>query len=480
MGHTHGQSPADHLAHGHVHGGTGPAPLTPWVARAVVGVLVATAIAVVIGVVLLWPQNRHHDVPLQFQSSTGGPMQLVTGTVTAQAQTDCATTGIGQPTDTPPALTARSDGSCLSSVVSLTSGADRGTSVVLQVPTNRAGGGLAPDAHSPTMSQQQLSSPQANQPKLATGNHIRLVVFQSDTGRSYAFYDFARGGTTLAWIIAFAVAIIAVAAWRGVGSLLGLAFALVALLWFAMPALLDGRSPVAVALVASAAILIVVIFLAHGVSLRTSSALLGTLVSLGMAAGLSQLAVTTMHLSGFSDENSNLQAYQHGISIHGIVLAGFIIGALGVLNDVTVTQASTVFELANLGSSRWQTFASAMRVGRDHISSTVYTLMFAYAGAALPVLLLYSVAGQSFSTIATSDTIAIEIARSCVGGIALALSVPLTTAIATMLAEHQHSDPAVADSITEPAPVTPADAHHDRRRPGPPPTQIRGRHSLPE
>ncbi|WP_018178833.1 YibE/F family protein [Jongsikchunia kroppenstedtii] len=455
------------MGHPHSHGSTGPVPLSPWVARAVVGVLVAATVAVVIGVVMLWPQNRHHDIPLQFQSATGGPAQLTTGTVTGQTQSDCRTPGAGQATDTPPTITPVPDGPCLSSIVSLTSGPDKGSSVVLQIPTHRAGGGLTPDSGSPEMSQQQLNSPQANQPDLKMGNHIRLVIFPSPTGRNYAFYDFDRGASTIWWIVAFAVAIIAVAAWRGVGSLLGLAFAFAALIWFALPSLLDGHSPVAVALVASAAILIVVIFLAHGVSLRTSAALLGTLVSLGVATGLSQLAVTTMHLSGFSDDNSALQAYQNGISIKGIVLAGFIIGALGVLNDVTVTQASTVFELANMGSSgRWRTFGSAMRVGRDHISSTVYTLMFAYAGAALPLLMLYSVSGQSFSTSATRDTIAIEIARSCVGGIALALSVPLTTGIATLLADHRRP--------------TPTPVHDDHRAATPPPSPSRGRHSLPE
>lgn len=455
------------MGHPHNHGGTGPVPLSPWVARTVVGVLVAATIAVVIGVVMLWPQNRHHDIPLQFQSSTGGAAQLTTGTVTGQTLSDCRTPGAGQPTDTPPTITPVPDGECLSSIVSLTSGPDKGSSVVLQIPTHRAGGGLTPDSRSPEMSQQQLNSPQANQPDLKTGNDIRLVIFSSATGRNYAFYDFDRGTSTIAWIVAFAVAIIAVAAWRGVGSLLGLAFAFAALIWFALPSLLDGHSPVAVALISSAAILIVVIFLAHGVSLRTSAALLGTLVSLGVATGLSQLAVTTMHLSGFSDDNSALQAYQNGISIKGIVLAGFIIGALGVLNDVTVTQSSTVFELANLGGvSRWRTFRSAMRVGRDHISSTVYTLMFAYAGAALPLLLLYSVSGQSFSTSATRDTIAIEIARSCVGGIALALSVPLTTGIATLLADHRHATAA-------PVPHEPDPERSATARP-------RGRHSLPD
>jgi uncharacterized membrane protein len=124
------------------------------------------------------------------------------------------------------------------------------------------------------------------------------------------------------------------------------------------------------------------------------------------------------------------------VSITGLLLAGFIIGSLGVLNDVTVTQASTVFELAEVGdgSTRRGIFLGAMRVGRDHIASTVYTLVLAYAGSALPLLLLFSVANRPLGDVLTSETVAIEIARSAVGGIALALSVPLTTAIAAVLA----------------------------------------------
>jgi uncharacterized membrane protein len=129
-------------------------------------------------------------------------------------------------------------------------------------------------------------------------------------------------------------------------------------------------------------------------------------------------------------------AYLGHVSITGLLLAGFIIGSLGVLNDVTVTQASTVFELAEMsdGGSRRTIFTGAMRVGRDHIASTVYTLVLAYAGSSLPLLLLFSVANRSLGDVLTSESVAIEIARSAVGGIALALSVPLTTAIAAVLA----------------------------------------------
>ena len=150
---------------------------------------------------------------------------------------------------------------------------------------------------------------------------------------------------------------------------------------------------------------------------------------------MSWSAIRTMDIAGLSgDQSMSLQLYQGSISMSGLLLAGFIIGALGVLNDVTITQASATFELAAAGEpSRLATFRAAMRVGRDHIASTVYTLVFAYAGSALPLLLLFSVASQPFGSLLTTDQVAIELARAFVGGIAIALSVPLTTAVAASL-----------------------------------------------
>jgi uncharacterized membrane protein len=204
---------------------------------------------------------------------------------------------------------------------------------------------------------------------------------------------------------------------------------------FLLPALRDGAAAIPVALVASAVILFTVIYLAHGVSLRTSAALLGTLTAMLLAAGLSWAAIELAHLTGLSeDRNNEVAAYMGHVSIQGLLLAGFIIGSLGVLNDVTITQASAVFELAHTDHSRRQIFVRAMRIGSDHIASTVYTLVLAYAGSSLPLLLLFSVANRSLSDVLTSESVAIEIARSAVGGIALALSVPLTTAIAAVLA----------------------------------------------
>src|SRR5262249_19430608 len=177
---------------------------------------------------------------------------------------------------------------------------------------------------------------------------IRQVDAQGTT--AYAFYDFERGWPLVVLAIAFAVVIVAVARWRGLRALVGIVVAFAVLVVFLLPALRDGAPAIPVALVAAAAILYAVIYLAHGVNLRTSAALLGTLASLLLATVLSWAAIELAHLTGLSDEqNGQVAAYLGNVSIKGLLLAGFIIGSLGVLNDVTVTQASTVFELAQVG-----------------------------------------------------------------------------------------------------------------------------------
>ncbi len=254
------------------------------------------------------------------------------------------------------------------------------------------------------------------------GDDIRISRAVDANGTtSYAFYDFERTWPLIALAAVFAVVIIAVARWRGLRAMVGIVVAFAVLVVFLLPAMRDGAPAIPVALVASAAILYAVIYLAHGVSLRTSAALLGTLASLLLAAVLSWAAIELAHLTGLSqDQNNEVAAYLGNVSITGLLLAGFIIGSLGVLNDVTVTQASTAFELAEHGASRAAVFLGAMRVGRDHIASTVYTLVLAYAADALPLLLLFSVAERSLGDVLTSENVAIEIARSAVGGIALA------------------------------------------------------------
>ncbi len=399
-------------SHGHSHSLSGPAPLGPLAAKVVVGLLIVIGIAVLAGTVWLWPSQQKADIPLPFQNAAGGAVTTEAGHVVSSSAAACGNPSVGRVLTAAPAP-ARADGACVQALIAIDSGPNTGAHTLLEF----SGG--------------------PGQPELAVGEQVRISRQIDDAGTTtYSFYDYERTWPLFALAAVFAVVVVAVARWRGLRALIGIVVAFVVLVVFLLPALRDGTSAVPVALVASAAILYAVIYLAHGVSLRTSAALLGTLTSLLLAAVLSWAAIELAHLTGLSEDQSNtVAAYLGEVSITGLLLAGFIIGSLGVLNDVTVTQASTVFELAELeGSSRRAVFVGAMRVGRDHIASTVYTLVLAYAGSALPLLLLFSVAGRSLGDVLTSESVAIEIARSAVGGIALALSVPLTTAIAAVLA----------------------------------------------
>ena len=248
----------------------------------------------------------------------------------------------------------------------------------------------------------------------------------------YQFQDRQRR-SVLVWVtLLFALAVVALGRWRGLAALVGLAASLGVLLLFVLPAILDGREPVAVAVVGAAAIAFVALYTAHGFTTKTTVALLGTLGALAITALLSAIVLEVAAISGFSTEEAVFLSLFEGIDIRGLVLAGTVLGAIGAIDDVTVTQASAVWELraANPGMGASELVAAGMRIGRDHIASTVNTLLLAYAGAALPLLVLFVIAGQSLGTVANSEVVAIEIIRTLVGSIGLVAAVPLTTLLA--------------------------------------------------
>ena len=421
------------MAHSHSHSPTGPAPLGLIAARVVVAALTLIGLAMVVGAVLLWPSENKVDIPLPFQNAEGGSVTTEGGHVISSALGDCGSPSAGQVLTAPPAAGISGSGTCIQSLVAIGTGPNSGASTLLEF--SRGPG----------------------QPNLLAGEKVRIFRQVDQQGQTtYGFYDYERTWPLAMLAVLFAVVIVAVARWRGLRALVGIGVAFVVLVVFMLPALRDGAPAVPVALVASAAILFAVIYLAHGISLRTSAALLGTLTAMLLAALLSWGAIKFTHLTGLSeDRNNEVAAYLGNVSINGLLLAGFIIGSLGVLNDVTISQASTVFELAHLGhGNRREVFLRAMRVGSDHIASTVYTLVLAYAGSSLPLLLLFSVSNRSLKDVLTSESVAIEITRSAVGGIALALSVPLTTAVAAILATPQAAATA--------SPTTPADTRRSQ------------------
>jgi uncharacterized membrane protein len=295
--------------------------------------------------------------------------------------------------------------------VEVLEGADRGTEAQVGVPPGVAESGLEP------------------------GDTVKVVAIpaQEDRPATYGWFGTDRSVPITFLTVLFVVLVAVVARARGLLALLGLVFAGVVLAKFMLPALLLGSSGLGVALVGSSAIMFVVLYLAHGVSIRTSTALAGTLVGVAVTALLGLYAVDAARLSGLGDESGELlRAQAPDVNFRGLLTAAIIVAGLGVLNDVTITQSSAVWELREAAPrmSRVQLFASGMRIGRDHIASTIYTIVFAYAGTALAVLLLLSLYERPALDVLTDEAIAEEVLRTLASAIGLVLAVPATTAIA--------------------------------------------------
>lgn len=408
-----------------------PAGLNLW-QRLLVGVLGLVVAATAVGLVWLWPSSGP-DTSEDFDRAYSLNQQRVTGTVTQVDSNACASPATGTAFDTPPRTTAAEaagahDDSCRRALVDLEDGPDAGKMTQL------------------------VHYGVAGEPVLEVGDHITMTLSENpaDGQTHYAFADYERSSALWAWGLAIVAAIVIFAAWHGLRSLIGLAFSLAIVFFFLLPAITAGQPIIPVTIVACAAILVVAIPLVHGWNFKSASALAGSLVALAVATVVAIIAIRTSHLQGLSSEdNLKLLLYLPQLSVVGVLLAGFIVGALGGLNDVSIGQASTVHELAAIDPAmpRGRLFVSAMKVGRDHIASMVYTIVLSYTGAALPLLLLISAADASAGQVLSSDVIATELLRSGVGALSLVSAVPVTTLIAAFT----HSDPGPRDPNRPPA-----------------------------
>ena len=398
--------------HGHPHGRVPAA--SRHTRRIVTAVLVPAAVATLVAMIILWPGRMH----LAADQPAGQGGVRGAGTVTAVDEQACPPPAAGS--EQPEGWTQR----CGSATVRVTTGPGAGGTATTDLPQG-------PGA-----------------PPLHVGDKVVLLYFPDAVpgGRAYSVIDHQRG-TPMIWLLALtALVIVAFGRWRGVSSLAGLAISFAVLLLFVIPAILTGSPPLLVAVVGASAIMFAALYLTHGVTVHTSVAIAGTLASL-VVTGLLGVGFTgAMHLTGIaSDDDSYLSATQGSIDMRGLLLAGIIIGALGVLDDVTVTQAATVAELAEAGpTTRWQLYRTASRIGRAHVASAVNTIVLAYAGAALPLLLLIAAGTQPVSQLVTSEFLAQEILRSAVGTIGLVASVPITTALAALVADLPAPHPAAS------------------------------------
>lgn len=293
-------------------------------------------------------------------------------------------------------------------------------------------------------------APEISRSGLSSGDSVQLLRTPSAGGAPVSFGYFTVDRSTPIWVLVavFVVVVAVVARLRGLLALLGLGFGALVLVTFMLPALLAGGTGISVALVGSSAIVFVVLYLAHGVSMRTSAALAGTLVGILITALVGAVSIREAKLSGIPDESGAiLSSFVADLSFQELLTAAVIVAGLGVLNDVTITQASAVWELRSAAPdmSRTVLFSSAMRIGRDHIASTIYTIVFAYAGPSLSVLLLLFLYDRPAVDLLSTEDIAEEVIRTLASGIGLILAVPVTTAIAVgLVAPHRHRRSSVA------------------------------------
>jgi len=257
-----------------------------------------------------------------------------------------------------------------------------------------------------------------------------------DLGDVFIITDVVRLDALALLAAVFVVFILLVARMQGVRSLLGMAVSLIVITQFILPMILTGNDPVLVSIAGAFVQLAVTLYLIYGWTRKTHAAVSGMLVSLVVTGLLAALFVGLTRLTGQGAEESLfLQASGAHINLRGLLLAGIMIGSLGVLDDVTISQASAVTELtaANPHLPPLDVFRRAMNIGRDHIASTVNTLVLAYVGASLPLLLLFAIYPQPFAQTVNREFIAEEVVRTLVGSLGLVASVPITTFLASVV-----------------------------------------------
>ncbi|MEU8473844.1 YibE/F family protein [Streptomyces hygroscopicus] len=412
-------------AHGHGHGhshGHGPAtPVSTRLRKVIAAVLIPFTVAVVAGLIVLWPGGTP-DHKANGRSGLGFDQETVAGRVVKVEEVNCADVNAQPQAPTEPGQdSAAQNGAsgqggqhsvCEKATIEVTSGKDKGRTF--------------PEVVQPNASRH-----------FSAGQELKLAYApKAPKNLQYSVSDVDRSMPMALLAGLFALAVVVVGRLRGVFALVALAISFGVLTLFILPAILQGSNPLVVAVVGGSAIMLLALYMCHGLTARTSVAVLGTLVSLLLIGVLGSLFIGWASLTGNTDDQTGLVhgLYPH-IEIRGLLLAGVIIGSLGVLDDVTVTQTSAVWELrdADPTASRRTLYGAAMRIGRDHIASVVNTLVLAYAGASLPLLLLFSIADSGVGAVATSEIVAEEIVRTLVGSIGLVASVPVTTALAVLV-----------------------------------------------
>ncbi|MFJ3797954.1 YibE/F family protein [Streptomyces sp. NPDC090088] len=421
--------------HGHSHSHShGPAaPVSKHLRKVIAAILIPFTAAVVVGLVVLWPGGA----PPHERTGVGFDRQTQQATVTKVVSVSCKSvnaSGSGSTGDTSTADGGSSkqedDSTCKKATIRVDTGKDKGRTFTEIVQPDQSR-----QLHE---GEQVVAAYEPSAPK-------DLQYSVTDVNRKFPM-------ALLAGI--FALAVVVVGRLRGVMALVALAVSFLVLTMFILPGILQGSNPLLMAVVGSSAIMLIALYICHGLSARTSVAVLGTLVSLCLIGVLGSEFIDWAALTGNTDDNTGLiHGLYPSIDMSGLLLAGVIIGSLGVLDDVTVTQTSAVWELHEANPTMgWRgLYRAGIRIGRDHIASVVNTLVLAYAGAALPLLLLFSIAQSSVATVANSELVAEEIVRTLVGSIGLVASVPVTTLLAALVVSADRPGKEAVAAVEAPA-----------------------------
>jgi len=416
--------------------------------RALFALLAVVAAATVLGLVWLWPDyDRVAEIAERANYQTA-EVGLAQGEVIEVAECSLPTEGqqlappVSEQAEVAPAP-GQSISACQSLSVLISNGPDEGRTAEIDVRGSLAQSGLRVGD-----GVQLMGYPNEHQGELQGGDEASGELLQRyELTKSYEVSGVVRHLPLIALTLLFAIVVIAVGRVRGFLALLALGVAAWVVLGFVLPAIVAGGPGLLIGIVASSAIMLVTLFFVHGINLKTTSALIGTLGGIAIISAISWASVSFTRLSGLGDETSGLLLTMVSeIDFRGLLTCSILIAGLGVLNDVTITQASSVWELraAAPHMSRREIYTSAMRIGRDHIASTVYTVFFAYVGAAIGALILLYLYDRPALVLLTQEDLAIEIVRTVAGSIGLVLAVPITTAVAAMCVP-----PAAAESTGE-------------------------------
>jgi len=430
-GHGHGSGGG----HGHSHSHGPAAPVSKHLRKVIAAILIPFTAAVLVGLVVLWPGGA----PAHKRSGVGFDRQTQQATVAKVVSVSCKS--VNASGEAPTGDTSTAEGSSAQQQASGTC-----KKATIRVDTGQDKGRTFTEIVQPDQSRQ-----------LHEGEKV-VAAYEPSAPKDlqYSVTDVNRRFPMALLAGIFALAVVVVGRMRGLMALIALAVSFMVLTFFILPAILQGSNPLLVAVIGSSAIMLIALYMCHGLSARTSVAVLGTLLSLVLIGLLGSEFIGWAALTGNTDDNTGLiHGLYPSIDMSGLLLAGVIIGSLGVLDDVTVTQTSAVWELHEANPSMgWRgLYRAGIRIGRDHIASVVNTLVLAYAGAALPLLLLFSIAQSSVGTVANSELVAEEIVRTLVGSIGLVASVPVTTLLAALVvaADRPGPEPAAGTVGTAPA-----------------------------